>query len=102
MGAVARYPDPGRAERPLERREVVAEVAEVFSPIQGSPYERHEVYLTDRGFEGRHLILSDRMELEYESGILVGLYADYETPVGHPQAVASIEEAVALALRLAA
>jgi hypothetical protein len=72
-------------------------VAEVFSPIQGSPYDRLEVYLTSKTWEGAYIIVSDRKELEDEPGTLVGAYRDYETPEGEdgPVACDSLEETMA-------
>lgn len=49
------------------------------SGICGSPYDHVYVYLTSRGPEGSHLIISAGEEYG-EKGVLCGTYTHYEEP----------------------
>jgi hypothetical protein len=85
--------------RALEAEGLRAEVGP--SAVSGSPYEYVYVLLTDAGFEGPHIILSEGEEYEANAGILVGLYdADGELD-GECEELQRVGAAVSRAVRIA-
>jgi hypothetical protein len=84
-----------RVERVLVELDREGEVEIAPSAISGSPHKYVYIYLTPEAFEGRHLLISDRQEMESEAGFIVGDYLGVDQEADAPEDRETLDEVCA-------